>query len=658
MTNQDINESFENELIKQGISYTTAGIKELLSKFWKNHVVKGDIEAEIDNLLSGQVETAKKLTFVKTIALGNQIVLLNSIYEPLEINRTEFNRELDTKKSVKYTLEGGSSQLLADNQRVLIIDGAGMGKSTVLKNLFINDVKRATELVFFSELRNMLSFDVVEELTLNVEKYTGGKQIDYKNLSWILKEFGGICYFDGFDEVPTTKKGLVLEALQYFADNFPRVKIVFSSRDDEILRGIKSFTEFNIVPLTKEKAYSLIRRYDAASEISDFLIKEIEKDHNHQVHEFLKSPLLVTLLFKAFTYKNKIPLKKSLFYRQVFDALYESHDLSKGGAYVHEKTSGLDSDDFHRVVRHIGALTIKDGIKDYSKDELQGLLQKISGEELGFSFKASNMLNDLVNIVPLFLKDGLSYKWSHKSLQDYFAASYFEREVNETRKIEILNHCIQEETIETNTNLLDLWWDLNEELLAVHLLKPALQRYLREYDKLPSSLSHAHKDFLTANHSIIAILKKDAEEVQNDAKAPRHDWVRKFTNLRGRETIDMERGLMCRHLQDVDVVIEEGHDRVFKVLKNLTSHRYLRLVENVSRSRRTQDLAYLEDVLIDLSKSDFNSRVFNDKMLDVLPYAFSGYMFSSREEVVKEIKTIGKIEERRNQDTILEDLFG
>lgn len=55
------------------------------------------------------------------------------------------------------------------------------------------------------------------------------------------------------------------------------------------------------------------------------------------INEFLKNPLLVSLLFAAFDFKQTIPLKKHIFYRQVFDAYFDSHDLSKGDSYVHEK---------------------------------------------------------------------------------------------------------------------------------------------------------------------------------------------------------------------------------------------------------------------------------------------------------------------------------
>ena len=69
------------------------------------------------------------------------------------------------------------------------------------------------------------------------------------------------------------------------------------------------------------------------------------------VGEFLANPLLVSLLFKAFEYKQQVPFKKHVFYRQVYDALYHHHDLTKEPGFERKKHSGLDLEDFHRVLR-------------------------------------------------------------------------------------------------------------------------------------------------------------------------------------------------------------------------------------------------------------------------------------------------------------------
>ena len=134
------------------------------------------------------------------------------------------------------------------------------------------------------------------------------------------------------------------------------------------------------------------------------------------IDDFLQNPLLVSLLFVAFDYKQTIPLKKHIFYRQVYDAHFDSHDLSKGDGYVHEKKSKLDIDDFDKILRFIGFECIKQQKIEFSKDELLLIIEHAKTFCVGITFNASDLFEDLLKSVPLFCQDGGYYKWVHKSL--------------------------------------------------------------------------------------------------------------------------------------------------------------------------------------------------------------------------------------------------
>ncbi len=63
-----------------------------------------------------------------------------------------------------------------------------------------------------------------------------------------------------------------------------------------------------------------------------------------------------------------------MFYRQVYEAFFEKHDLSKGiGA--HQKRSGLDVDDFSRVLRYVGYVCLKKiGVK-FDKETILNVIE-------------------------------------------------------------------------------------------------------------------------------------------------------------------------------------------------------------------------------------------------------------------------------------------
>ena len=122
--------------------------------------------------------------------------------------------------------------------------------------------------------------------------------------------------------------------------------------------------------------------------------------------------------------KQTIPLKKHIFYRQVFDAYFDSHDLSKGDGYVHEKKSKLDIDDFDKVMRRIGFECLRRQQIEFTKDELLNIVDTARANFPSLSFTSMGLLSDLLKAVPLFCQDGVYYKWVHKSLQEYFAAEF------------------------------------------------------------------------------------------------------------------------------------------------------------------------------------------------------------------------------------------
>jgi predicted NACHT family NTPase len=93
-----------------------------------------------------------------------------------------------------------------------------------------------------------------------------------------------------------------------------------ASRDHQGLVAFADFKRVSIRPLQSTEAHALIRKYSGTSGIADKLIERLAAPENASVHEFLVNPLLVSLLFKSFEYKATIPLKKHVFYWQVYEA--------------------------------------------------------------------------------------------------------------------------------------------------------------------------------------------------------------------------------------------------------------------------------------------------------------------------------------------------
>ncbi|MBQ0415210.1 hypothetical protein J9230_18985, partial [Proteus mirabilis] len=201
------------------------------------------------------------------------------------------------------------------------------------------------------------------------------------------------------------------------------------SRPDQSLLELHSFNRFKIKPLEIEQSYDLIKLYDINLVkrgnrliLSNKLITEIKlmrEKENNTILEFLTTPLYVSLLFCSYRYKPVIPRRKDLFYSQVFEALFETHDLSKETGYVREKSSGLDITDFSIILRRLAFWCLKNNGKlEFSRAELESILTNITEKLKGVNVKPISFINDLTYSVPLFIKEGALYRWSHKSLME------------------------------------------------------------------------------------------------------------------------------------------------------------------------------------------------------------------------------------------------
>src|SRR5690606_18536320 len=97
-----------------------------------------------------------------------------------------------------------------------------------------------------------------------------------------------------------------------------------------------------------------------------------------------------------------------------------------------------------------------------------------SGLCVGLKFSDSEFLLDILNTVPLFTQDGNYFRWSHKSLQEYFAAQFIYLDSKERQNI-ILSKLYSHTNLEKFINVLDLYYDMDykvfRNIIEYNLLK-------------------------------------------------------------------------------------------------------------------------------------------------------------------------------------------
>ncbi|WP_413560292.1 NACHT domain-containing protein [Bdellovibrio sp. HCB209] len=416
--------------------------------------------------------TLEKNSTITTIACRSNARPFYDLYVPLTLSPTS-----PTEKPV--TLDKFDSSFLVRNGKIFIVDSGGMGKSTCSRWFLLNTLEHTKLIPVLIDLRRLKPEKNIIEY-IQAELSSLGKEIDIDLIVTLIGYGDFLFIFDGYDEIGSDDLRGVTRNLKDFIDRAARNYFILTSRPDLSVSAFSNFTHYGIKPLSVAEAHSLLRKYDEGN-IAPRLIEELGKTSNQIVSSFLGNPLLVSLLFAAYSYKQAIPFKKSIFFDQVFTALFELHDHTKGDFYRDIK-SKLDKAQFQSILSRMAFLSImKYGKTEYTSIEFNKLVEEsIKGS--GFSTTTSGVINDLVKAVQLVTQDGIYYRWIHKSIQDYFAAVFLRYEGKDKTAQLITKKILP--NVQNYSLMLELFYDLDPKVFRSYCLKPVLENYLKHASKL------------------------------------------------------------------------------------------------------------------------------------------------------------------------------
>lgn len=454
--------------------------KEVIPKISdKIGIIKDKIDHEFNNKLAKYLNlNYEKLNTSTSQLFRNQNLQLSKLYVPLTLYSV---LNYDKSKINVYPKE-----LLDKNKKIIIQDSAGMGKSTILKMIFRYAIDEDIVIPFYIDLKSLIKNDKVNSIIDTfIDTFPSYKKVPQKEFLQELFENGEFIFlFDGADEVPDKYKIDVFNEVNKFVDINNKSKFVIATREeDKILSSFNDFMSFHIKKLETEEAYKIIHNYDFGKDIAEKLIIEINKEENEAVLEFLENPLLTTLLITAYTYSRKVPLKKNLFYRTVYQSLYENHDATKIGHLSREKESKLDINEFEFVLAQLAANgRLREKI-EYSESELTKVINNINEMSISINFDPKSFINDIMSKVPVFRKDGTKFLWQHKSIQEYFFSLYILKVLKGEERIEFLNELLKLNDTMRYQLVFDILYDEDQEFFTESVTIPIFSKYLKDIKK-------------------------------------------------------------------------------------------------------------------------------------------------------------------------------
>lgn len=419
---------------------------------------------------------SEKFSKIKTFLFNDRIPFYE-VYFPLslKVNHSTIN------------VPDMPDSLFEKNNYLTILGHAGCGKTMIMRHLFLSACDKSSKLPIVVELRKL------KEHNGDLKDYISEKVFNF-NLSQnahiyqrMLDSGDFMFLFDGYDEISLEKKDSITRNLEDFVDLYPNNFYLLTSRPGAGAENLERFENCFVKGLSEHQVIEFIDKQLSIENVDEnkdlsAKIKEVLSEASGTAYmKYMSSPLLLSMFILTFNEHPELPKKKSSFYYNVFDTLHSKHDAkSKAGGYQHEKKTKLSEDDIRKVLEAYSFVSYLQSVFDFSPQYIHTTITKML-KSLNMSFDVDDLIYDLSVSVSLWVQDGTSYIFPHRSLQEFFAASYIANS-REDLKAKIYGERLRKITNVESLTFWELCEELDESCYTQYFLIPSLEEYAKSLE--------------------------------------------------------------------------------------------------------------------------------------------------------------------------------
>lgn len=418
-------------------------------------------------------ERIRGIRLVKTIWQIEKEVDLTKFFCPPKIylGQGPFTTKTDQLADPKLRQRRVPINQLADlgyEGNCLLEGTVGQGKSILLRYLASVDFCLNRRIPIFIELRRMKSDTTLLSLALQELKALGF-EMDEELFSVFAKNGRIALFLDAFDEVKEEFRADLLADLQNLIREHDRLTVIMTSRPGSGAASSPFLRVFRLSELQEKEYKDVIHKMAHDEATAQAIITGIDKDTKN-IAELLTTPLMVALLMVRYKIDQSLPQNSAAFYDSLFSLLLQRHDKSKGG-YVRPRKSGVSDLVLQEFFNALCFVTRKAGEGSFSWNQFvthaRNAVRHL--EEKG---DVEKMIDDIVEITCLVIRDGEEYRFIHRSVQEYHAALFIKGQPD-----------IAAEKFYRGVPVIWEWWDQELRFLenidryryTKHFLLPALE---------------------------------------------------------------------------------------------------------------------------------------------------------------------------------------
>ncbi|ELJ8583312.1 NACHT domain-containing protein [Vibrio cholerae] len=344
---------------------------------------------------------------MRTLHSAEADVYLDEIYTPLTLKVQSNEDEIIVDDGVT----------LSFSRVINIIGIAGQGKSTILRKLFLEELKKGERFPFMLELRRIEGTSIIQYFRQQLKDI--GLVFNDDDVDILLQSKKIVIMLDGYDEVSSTNRHRMLFEITQLKTRYNCDVIVTTRPGTEICSEV-DITNLKVEKLKVDDIISILSKLDKSNEIEELPSIII---NNEQLQETLVSPILVNLLYVCYPYLDTVPESVVDFYDKLFITLFSRHDKIKN--FNREKYSSIGVIDANKIFNAFCFDSINKGVLEFTEESLHHYIQSALKPNQQPNDVTEQVLKDLVNITCLIQKDGFDkFVFLHKSIQEFHAAKF------------------------------------------------------------------------------------------------------------------------------------------------------------------------------------------------------------------------------------------
>ncbi|GHT53556.1 hypothetical protein FACS1894106_4540 [Spirochaetia bacterium] len=456
------------------------------------------------------IKQRDKYSQIKTLLHGNTPIYLYQIYYELDLR---------TNKTVIDT--SNISNLFKRTKCVTIIGDAGSGKTTLMKHLFLNSIVNNYAIPVLIELRYLNDF------ADDFSKYIIKKALDLditeneEILTKLLDRGNFVLFLDGYDELKNQRKRAVIESINDFVTKYNKNKYIITSRPYSDIEQFPTFTNMWMNPLSEEDLPLFVSKQlqnepELSTKINNSIV--VASKENKYVKTFFVNPLLIVLYILTYQTNPNIPNKKFVFFRRVITALFSEHDSKLKLGFTHEIVCELTHEQIEDVLKAFCFVSFFASRYEWDIDYINSTFDEIKKKK-HLEFENQKLVEDLKKAVSLWTEDNGSFGFAHRSLQEYFAASFIKNlnpdaKENVYKKI-ITNIAFRRERGGDYKNILDLLEEMDTLAFNKYYYEPLL-------DELGSAIDNSSDEKLLK--SLLVFFIKDYAILPKNERVFNINW--------------------------------------------------------------------------------------------------------------------------------------